>query len=264
MRSSNPTINENTWNQFGAAEAATSRTMTIEGVINKTGIFAVLTVLSAGYVWATFFKAIEGMEGDPMAAGAAMGKIMPFVIGGMIVSILAWIVTCFKKEWSMVVGGVYSLAEGLFLGGLSAYFEAQFPGIVMQAVALTFGVLFTMLAAYRMKLIRASGKAAAIFIAGMGAIFFVWIGGFILSMFFGVNVMIFGANPIGIAFSVVLVGFAAFSLIFAFDFIETGARNGAPKYMEWYAAFYLMTELTWLYLEILRLLWKIKAYVGND
>jgi uncharacterized YccA/Bax inhibitor family protein len=251
-----------TWNQFGAVEATASRTMTIEGVINKTGFFAILTVLSAGYVWNLFFQAIEGMEGDPFAAGAAMGKVMPFVIGGMIVSVLAWIATCFKKEWSMVIGAVYSLAEGLFLGGLSAYFEAQYPGIALQAVALTFGVLFAMLTAYRMKLISAHGKTAAIFVAGMGAIFFVILGGLILSMF-GVNVMIFGANPIGIAFSLVMVGFAAFSLIFAFDFIESGARQGAPKYMEWYAAFYLMTELTWIYLEILRLLWKIKAYTSR-
>lgn len=263
MLSSNPTVNENTWNQFRATESTASRTMTIEGVINKTGIFAVLTVLAAGYVWTTFFEAMEGIEGDPMAAGAAMTKVSPFMFGGMIISLIAWIVTCFKKEWSMVVGGVYSLAEGLFLGGLSAYFEAQFPGIVLQAVALTFGVLFTMLAAYRMKLISANGKTAAIVCAGMGAIVFVYLGGFILSMF-GVNVMIFGANPIGIVFSLVVVGFAAFSLIFAFDFIETGARHGAPKYMEWYAAFYLMTELTWIYLEILKLLWKIRAFARRD
>ena len=251
------------WNQFGAAEATTSRTMTIEGVINKTGIFTILTVVSAGYVWNLFFQAIEGMQGDPLAPGAAMGKVSPYIFGGMIVSVIAWFVTCFKKEWSMVVGAVYSLAEGLFLGGISAYFEAQYPGIALQAVALTFGVLFTMLAAYRMKLITANGKLAAVVCAGMGAICLVYLGGFILSMF-GVNVMIFGANPIGIVFSLVVVGFAAFSLIFAFDFIESGARHGAPKYMEWYAVFYLITELTWIYFEILKLLWKIRTFVGRD
>ena len=132
------------------------------------------------------------------------------------------------------------------------------PGIVFQAVALTGGTLFCMLFAYTTGLIKVTDRLRAGIVAATGAIALVYLVSIGLS-FFGMSVpFIHGATPIGIGFSLFVVGLAAFNLLLDFDFIEQGARNDAPKYMEWYGAFGLMVTLVWLYLEILRLLRKLQ------
>jgi uncharacterized YccA/Bax inhibitor family protein len=145
------------------------------------------------------------------------------------------------------------------LGSVSAMYEARFHGIAIQAVGLTFGTLFALLVAYRAGIIRATEKLKLGVVAATGGIAIFYLAQVVLG-FFGVHfAAINGSGVIGIGFSVFVVIIAALNLVLDFDFIETGARSGAPKYMEWYAAFGLMVTLVWLYLEILRLLSKINS-----
>jgi uncharacterized YccA/Bax inhibitor family protein len=165
----------------------------------------------------------------------------------------------FKKNWAIVTAPLYAVLEGLVLGGLSATFEARFPGIVIQAVGLTFGTLFALLLAYKSGVIKATENFKLGVVAATGGIALVYLAGFVLG-FFGVSIpYIHGSGTIGILFSLVVVVIAALNLVLDFDFIESGAASGAPKYMEWYAAFGLLVTLIWLYLEILRLLAKLRS-----
>jgi uncharacterized YccA/Bax inhibitor family protein len=187
---------------------------------------------------------------------AAIGGLtMVGAFGGFI----AAMVTVFKKEWSPVTAPIYALLEGLFLGAFSATMELRFPGIAIEAVALTFGTCLCMLAAYRAGLIRATQRFTLGVVAATGGIALVYFASIILGMFNMQVPGIFGSGPIGIIFSLVVCGMAALNLILDFSFIEEGAQRGAPKYMEWYSAFGLMVTLIWLYLEIVRLLGKLNS-----
>jgi uncharacterized YccA/Bax inhibitor family protein len=182
---------------------------------------------------------------------------MIYAIGGAIGGLILALVTVFKKEWSPVTAPMYALVEGLFLGSISALFNAKFPGIVMQAVMLTFGTLFVMLAAYRSGLIKVTENFKLGVVAATGGIALLYLASFVLS-FFNINVpVIHEASWLGIAFSLFVVVVAALNLVLDFDFIETGADARAPKYMEWYAGIGLLVTLVWLYLELLRLISKI-------
>ena len=165
--------------------------------------------------------------------------------------------TIFKKTWAPATAPIYAACEGLVLGSTSALFELRYPGIVLRSVALTFGVLLTLLIAYRSGAIRATPGFRRGVIAATGAIVLVYLSSFVLGLF-GVNLgFLNSSSPLGIGISLVVVGIAALNLVLDFDFIEQGAKTGAPKYMEWYAAFGLIVTLVWLYLEILRLLSKL-------
>jgi uncharacterized YccA/Bax inhibitor family protein len=149
--------------------------------------------------------------------------------------------------------------EGLVLGGLSALAEAQFQGIVIQAVALTFGTFLALLLAYKTRLIRATENFKAGVVAATGGILLIYLATIILG-FFGVQIpLIHQSGLVGIGFSVFVVIIAALNLVLDFDLVEQGAAAGAPKFMEWYAAFGLMVTLIWLYIEILRLLTKLRS-----
>ena len=167
--------------------------------------------------------------------------------------------TIFKKEWSPITAPLYALLEGLVLGSISSMLEARFPGLPMQAVGLTFGTLIAMLIAYRTGVIRATERFKLGVVAATGGIAVFYLLQFVLG-FFGVHfTSINGSGPIGIGFSLIVVVVAALNLVLDFDLIETGARMGAPKYMEWYSAFALMVTLIWLYFEMLRLLTKLRG-----
>lgn len=244
MRTSNPTLNLDIFRQVTENDLPKSRTMTIDGTVNRTIILLILLVLSAAAVWGL-------ASSNP---GAAMGLGVVGAIGGLIVSL----VTFFKKELSHITAPIYSVLEGLFIGSISAFFEARYPGIVMQAVSLTFGTLFGLLFAYKSGWIRATEKFKTGVISatlGLGVVYLV---AMVLSLF-GIKLsFIFGSGLFGILFSVFVVGLAALNLVLDFDLIETGARENVPKYMEWYSGFTLMVTLVWLYIEILRLLVKLK------
>lgn len=240
----NPTLTTNTFKGHGYIS---SDTMTIQGVIWKTMLCLLCVLLTAGWTWMQYYK-----------SGGNAAALSPWMIGGAIGGFVLAMITVFKKEWSPVTAPLYALVEGLFVGALSAIMEASFPGIVMQAVSLTFGTLFAMLAAYQTGLIRATERFKMGVVAATGGIAVVYLVTIVLG-FFGINVpFVFAGGTFGILFSLFVVIVAALNFILDFDFIEQGARLGAPKYMEWYASFALMVTLIWLYIEFLRLLSKMK------
>jgi uncharacterized YccA/Bax inhibitor family protein len=242
MKTSNPALNVNS---FRVDQAVSGEAMTLTGTVNKTGILLICVVATAAWSWSRFFHAPAS---DTLFPLVAIGGI-----GGFIVAM----VTIFKKEWSPITAPVYSLLEGLALGGISALFELRYPGIAMQAVGLTFATLFVLLMAYHTGLIRVTEKFKLGVVAATGGIAVFYLVQFVLG-FFGVRfAAVNGSGVLGIGFSVVVVIVAALNLVLDFDFIENGVSTSAPKYMEWYGAFGLIVTLVWLYLEILRLLTKL-------
>ena len=249
MRSGNPALNDSTFLDLrtGALVGGPARAMTLNGTVNKTAFLLVLTMVAAMYTWSRYFA------GD----GAAL---MPFVWGGMIGGLVLAIATVFRKTWSPVTAPLYAVAEGLALGAISAMFEQRFPGIVMQAVGLTFGTLAALLLAYRSGLVRATENFKLGVVAATGGIMLLYLVNIGMRLFgFDGMGFIHDSSLLGIGFSVVVVIVAALNLVLDFDFIEEGVEAGAPKYMEWYAAFGLLVTLVWLYLEILRLLSKLQS-----
>ena len=188
-----------------------------------------------------------------------MSSVAPWLMLGVIGGFIAALVTIFKKSWAPVTAPIYALLEGLVLGGISAITEVKFPGVPMQAVGLTFGTLVALLLVYRAGIIKVTDNFRLGVIAATGGIALFYLATMIMG-FFGVRFpTVFGTGPVGIAISVFVVIVAALNLVLDFDLIERGAQMGAPKYMEWYGAFALMVTLIWLYLEILRLLSKLRS-----
>jgi hypothetical protein len=188
---------------------------------------------------------------------------MPMIIGGAIGGLVIAIVLMFKKEWAGYLAPLYALLEGLFIGAVSSFFNETYPGIVMQAVGLTFSVGIGMYFLYAMRIIRATEKFKSVIITATVGIALFYFAIMILGMF-SVDIdqtmhFVNGGGPLGIGFSLVVVVIAALNLILDFDMIEQGAEMGAPKYMEWYGAFGLMVTFVWLYMEILRLLSKFSS-----
>jgi uncharacterized YccA/Bax inhibitor family protein len=249
MRTSNPALSGDTFRNAGVSVLGEG--MTISGAVNKAGILLLLCVASAAWTWNRFFTA-GTMEG-------AMASLAPLVTIGAIGGLIVAFVTIFKKEWSPITAPIYALLEGLVLGGVSAMFETRFHGLAIQAVALTFGTLVVMLVAYRSGLIKVTDKMRLGIVAATGGIMVFYLIQFVLGFFGFRFASVNGSGPIGIIFSLVVVGVAALNLVLDFDLIENGARWNAPKYMEWYSAFALLVTLVWLYLEMLRLLSKFRS-----
>lgn len=246
MRTANPALNSNTFENFRLA-GLREDVMSIQGTVNKTVWLFLLTLIAASWTWTLYLTA------------ASVDAVMPWVIGGVVGGLIAAIVTVVKKNWAAVTAPIYSILEGLFLGGLSSILEAQFPGIVIQAVGLTFGILFFLLMVYKTGLIKASENFKLGVAAATGGIFLIYLVSIILGFFGGTIPYIHESGLIGIGFSLFVVVIAALNLVLDFDFIESGAASGAPKFMEWYAAFGLMVTLVWLYIEILILLVKLRS-----
>jgi uncharacterized YccA/Bax inhibitor family protein len=251
MRSGNPVLGKNTFLDVGSGRVvsgAPSTTMSINGTVNKTGLLLVLLIAAAAFTWSRFDGTPEGMA-----------AVLPWVMVGLIGGFIMALITIFKKEWSPVTAPLYAVMEGLFLGAISAVFELRFPGIVLNAVMLTFGTLLALLAAYRSGLIKATENFKLGVVAATGAVCLLYLASFIGS-FFGMRFgFLHDSSWLSIGISAVVVVIAALNLVLDFDFIENGVEQGAPKFMEWYAAFGLMVTLVWLYLEILRLLSKLQS-----
>lgn len=245
MQSSNPALRNEVFT--GSGRYVQTESMTSQGVVYKTAILLLLVILSSAFTWMKFVKS----GGNPSAVS---GWLMLGLIGGFI----AAMVTSFKATWAPVTAPIYALLEGLFIGGLSAVMESQYPGIVVQASMLTFGTLLSMLAAYQSGLIQATENFKLGVMAATGGIAIFYLATMVLG-FFGINMpLVNQGGALGIGFSVVVVIIAALNFVIDFDFIEQGAKKGLPKYMEWYGAFALMVTLIWLYIEILRLLSKVR------
>ncbi len=194
MRSSNPALTMNTFTGFGRV-IDQSNTMTIGGTVIKTALLLLCALLSAGWTWSLFAK-----------SGGNPAVVTPWMIGGAIGGFIAALTTIFKKEWAPVSAPIYALFEGLFIGGISSVLEAQFSGIVIQAAGLTFGTLAMMLFLYQSGLVRATEKFKLGIFAATGAVALVYLVSLVLS-FFGVNLsIIYGNGPVGIGFSLIVVG----------------------------------------------------------
>ncbi len=238
MRSGNPALSAKT---FKNAVSTSDEKMTIEGTVNKTAMSLLLLMAAASYTW----------------SNPSPGLMIFGMIGGFILAI----VTIFKKPWAPYTVSGYALLKGLALGGISRFFEMQYPGIVSQAVFLTFGILAALLLAYKSGLIKPTENFKLGVVAATGGIAFMYLISFIMSIFgSGLSIMnTANTSLFSIGFSVFVVIIASLNLVLDFDFIEEGAEMGAPKYMEWYGAFGLLVTLIWLYLEILRLLAKLQS-----
>jgi uncharacterized YccA/Bax inhibitor family protein len=223
-----------------------SQRMTVNGTINKTGFMIVIAMVTGAWGW------------DKVITSPQL--LMPFFWTSLVVSIAAVFAIRARPHWASTVGPVYAAVEGVFLGALSGILEMSWPGIAVQAAMATMATVVGMLIAYRTGVIRATPYfRKVIVIATMGIMVFYGIS--ILASLFGVNFSVnaFGnSSMLSIGISLFIVVIAAMNLILDFDFIEKGANEGAPKHMEWYGAFGLMVTIVWLYIEMLRLISKLR------
>ena len=242
FKSGNPALNvfENTITLPGA-DAMTER-----GTLNKFFLLFLLVMGSASLTWKAFYDGVN---------------VMPWMIGSAILGFITAMVVIFKKEWAAYLTPVYALFEGVFLGAISATYNNVFaktaPGIVTQAVLLTFGVVISMYMLYRFRVIKVTEKFRSIILMATAGIAIFYLLAIVLRLFHVDIAFIHEGSTLGIGFSLFVVAIAALNLLLDFDMIEKGVAAGAPKYMEWYGAFGLLVTIVWFYLEILRLLAKL-------
>jgi uncharacterized YccA/Bax inhibitor family protein len=242
LRSGNPALHADTFSRAPALPG--TQQMTLGGTVNKTALSLFILLIAASYVW---------------NRGTTNPALPAWIMGGVIGGLVMAIATIFKKTWAPVTTPAYAAFEGVALGGISVIFESMYPGLVSQAVFLTFGTLAALLLAYRSGLVKATENFKLGVVAATGGIALVYLLSFILG-FFGMSVpLIHSSSTWGVLFSMFVVVIAALNLVLDFDFIETGVERGSPKYMEWYGAFGLLVTLVWLYLEILNLLAKLQG-----
>jgi len=249
FKSGNPTLSEKMFNRSISQEQEMAGTMTVRGAMNKFGFLLLMVVAGAAYTWNLFERKFE----DPSA-------IMPYMWTGLIGGLIVGLVITFKPNWSGFLAPAYGLLEGLFLGSISVVintaFRESYPGIVMQAVGLTFCVAIAMFLLYNFRIIKPTQKFKSILLTATLGIALFYMALWVMSAFGAYpEFMRLGNNSLmGYGISLFIIAIAALNLILDFERIEQGAEMGAPKFMEWYGAFGLMVTIIWLYIEILRLL----------
>jgi uncharacterized YccA/Bax inhibitor family protein len=220
--------------------AGTCPPMTMKGTIDKALFLILIVSVSAALTW-TYIP----------------GSV-PFMLGAVFCAFVVGFATSFRTSISPVTAPLFALLEGAFLGGFSGWMETLYPGIVLQALILTFCVFIFVLALFRARIISATEKFRSIVIGATGGIIIFYLGGIVLAAI-GIS---FGTDGVwgwlGLVFSIAVVIVAAASLVLDLDYIEQGVGNGLPKRHEWYAAFTLLVTMIWLYLEILKLLVKLR------
>lgn len=245
QKSSNPALNDKIIQGLGVQETALAQEpMTVAGAVNKSFILLALALASAVFTWTQTL---------------GTGVVNPvFVWGGALGGFIVAMITIFRPQSSNITAPIYAVLEGLFLGSISAMYASMYDGIVLQAVALTFGTFLSLLLAYRSGWIKVTDKMRWGIVAATGGIFFIYMLSWIMSLFGSAFSLPHNSGWVGIGFSLLVVVVAALNLILDFDFIDRAAEARAPKYMEWYSAFGLLVTLVWLYLEFLRLLSKLR------
>lgn len=250
LKSGNPTLQEKSFEgTLFEGMAAEGEVMTVKGTLNRFGLLFLVMLGSTILAWQNFYKG---------------GNPMPFMITGVFGGLVVAFIMHFKKEWSAYLSPVYAILQGLFVGSVSAWydyaFKTQYPGLVFQAVMLTLMVTGVMYALYRFRIIRVTEKFRSVIVIATASLMFFYLAKWIYFLVTGDTFAAFtnASTPLGIGFSVVVVVLAALNLLLNFDMIETGAKMNARRYMEWYCAFGLLVTIVWLYLEILRLLSKLR------
>jgi uncharacterized YccA/Bax inhibitor family protein len=221
-----------------------NNTMTISGIINKSFILLGLLVASAALTW--------------MLTDSGYNP-MPLLIGGAVVGLILVLVASFKPHLSAYLAPGYALFEGLFIGALSALFEAMYPGIVIQAVGATFTTFLVCFLLYKYQVVKVTEKFKSVVIGATITIAIYYLITWLLSMFTSFQAVHYGNSWMSIGISVFVIVIAALNLFLDFDQIEKGAERQMPKYMEWFSAMGLMITLVWLYVEFLRLLSKLSS-----
>ncbi len=244
MKSGNPIFRGKILSRFDSITERSEGMMTVGGTVNKSALLLAIIIASASFTWAT-------------------NSPNMWLIGGFAGSLIFAIITTFKPEWAHITAPIYALFEGFFLGGLTLMVNTLYPGLALQAAGLTFAILFTLLFAYKIGLIRATeGFVRGVIIATGGVLIF-YLATFVLRLFLPVPYL-HQMGWLGLIISLVIVVIAALSLILDFAFIESSISEQAPKQVEWYAAFSLMVTLVWLYVEIIRFLWILATIFGDD
>ncbi|MDX2148036.1 MAG: Bax inhibitor-1/YccA family protein [Planctomycetota bacterium] len=260
MRTGNPVLREGVfqngmdlprWDELASSKAPAG-VMTVRGAAIKSAILLGLCSITAVLAWS--------------AITANAGLLMPLTMGGAVIGLVLGLVMFFWQKGAAFLSPIYAIAQGAFVGGISIIAAnyglqkgvALGAGGVFQAVFITFGIFAAMLMAYVAGIIRLRGVVAKMVIVGTMGVMFAYLATMLLNLFGMQMPYIHDSGPIGIGFSIFVVVLASLNLVLDFQFIEDGAAAGAPKHMEWYAAFGLLATLVWLYIEILRLLSKLR------
>lgn len=228
--------------------------MTLSGTMAKTSFLLGLCMLSATAVYA-------GLEGKSIAP--AMGQLM--LIGGAIGGLVLALIIGFKPKAAPFLAWFYALVEGVVLGAISWFIAdrlgAKADGLVFQAVTLTLGIAVGAVAVTWTGLLRLSGTMIRVISFATMGVMLAYLASFVLSLVGMGDVMssIHSSGPIGIGFSLVVVGIASFRLVADLQMVQDAANSQSPKYMEWYSGFALLVTLVWLYVEVLRLLAKLRG-----
>jgi uncharacterized YccA/Bax inhibitor family protein len=238
----NPVLTRDTFLE-ARADAAEAR-MTLTGAVTKTGILIGVCAASAAAVW---------------LSSATLGPSLPSaIIGAAVLGLVLALTTTFVPRWAPITAPLYAIVEGLVLGGITLILNARYRGLPFQALALTIVAGGTMLGLYVTRTVRVTDRFRAVVIGATMAIALYYLIAFVLG-FFNVQLpFLQGGGWLSIGFSLVVVGIATLNFLLDFDMIERAAQHGAPKYMEWYGAFGVLVTFVWLYLEILRLLSKLR------
>lgn len=245
---SNPVLNDKVFQRYGYQETTTykANAMTINGSIYKTLFLLAIMVASAiGFVYLLFTNT------------SVQALSFQIIIGSAIAGFVVAMVLNFKHQWARLLSVLYSILEGVVVGGISIMYASLYQGIVFQAVTLTITVLFLMLVLYKFRIIAVDDKFRSIMKIALISTAVFYLGNFVLG-FFGINFLA-GNGLLQIGINLVIVVIAAFSLLLDFDFIETGAQENLPKYYEWFAGFGILVTLIWLYLEIIKLLARFRG-----
>ena len=267
---SNPVLNERTIEKWAAPDAAQragvndgpvsewssppapGESMTVKGSVSATAVLIVLLLISAAYGWY--------QTGSPTvdSQGVVQYGIPSLAMVGVFVGLGLAFLMAFKPHLARFVAPVYALAQGVFVGSVSRAYEEFYDGIVIQAAGATIAVTAVMLGMYLTGVIRVTDRFRRIVISATLGLMVFYLISWVISLF-GANVsFLSSSSPMSIGFSVIVVGLAAMNLALDFDFIERGSQAGLPKHFEWFAAFGLLVTLVWLYLELLRLLAKLR------
>lgn len=251
FKSKNPFLNNKSFSATSKTEQAHRATvidydqeMTLAGTINKTLLLFLLLTASAIVIW---WMAFNGYN-----------PIIP-AIGGAIVGLILVVISVFKPQYSPYLAPGYALFEGLFIGGISAIFEAKYPGIVIQAVGATFVTFAVCLGLYKFKIVKVTEQFKSVVVAATLAIATYYLISWIVSMFTSFQPVHYGNSMMSIGISVFVIIIAALNLFLDFDRIDKGVEQKMPKFMEWFGAMGLMITLVWLYIEFLRLLSKLSS-----
>ncbi|MBM7552960.1 Bax inhibitor-1/YccA family membrane protein [Thalassobacillus pellis] len=242
MRTANPALHGKTFSRYQGN--ADKRAMTLQGTVNKVFLLLIILAATAFYTWNLYFN------GQPVEL---------YLVVGLIGSLIFALITAFIPRIAPITAPVYAALEGLFIGAISAYYENLYEGIVMQAALLTIMTLFGLLIIYKLRIIKVTKNFRLGVVAATLGILLVYLADIILRTFTNMQVpLLHESSLLGIGISLLIVVVAALNLVLDFDFIEHASKRNVPKHMEWYGAFGLIVTLVWLYVEMLRLLAKLR------